>query len=101
MSIIRKAGACVALTSSLLLAGGALAGPASAAPPQQDGLINVNISGNEFLNDVNIGVAVAAAVELCGTTVKNVGVLAVITDRSGATTTVCESDQGPITFTQN
>jgi xanthine dehydrogenase molybdopterin-binding subunit B len=84
-----------------LLTGGALAGPASAAPPQQDGLVNVNVGDVEILNDVNIGVAAQVAANICGVSVKNVAVLARITDRSGDTTTVCETAQGPVQFVQN
>ena len=103
MNIMRKAGATVALTSSLLLAGGALAGPAVAAPTNdQDGLVNVNIGDVTIAEDVNVGVAALIAANVCGVDVaRNVAVLARITDRSGATTTACEADTGDVTFVQN
>ena len=102
MNIMRKAGASIALTGSLLLAGGALAGPASAAPNQnQDGLVNVAVGAVTILQDVNIAAAVQAAVQACGVTVKNVALLATITDFTGNTTTVCRTDQGRVTFQQN
>jgi hypothetical protein len=102
MSIMSKAGASIALTGSLLLTGGALAGPASAAPPtQQDGLINVAIGDVTILEDVNVGVAAQVAANICGVSVKNVAVLATIVDRTGTTRTVCTNDQGPVTLQQN
>jgi hypothetical protein len=102
MNIMRKAGASIALTGSLLLAGGALAGPAVAAPPtQQDGLVNVAIGDVTVLQDVNIGVAAQVVANICGVQVKNVAVLARIVDRSGVTDTVCTTDQGDIDITQN
>jgi len=101
MNIMRKAGAAVALTGSLLLAGGALAGPAVAQPTQQDGLVNVAIGDVTVLQDVNIGVAAQVVANICGVQVKNVAVLALIVDRSGVTDTVCTTDQGDIDITQN
>jgi hypothetical protein len=99
----RKAAASVALTGSLLLVGGALAGPASAARPIQiqDGLVNVAVGDVEVLNDVNVGVAAQVAANLCDVTVKNVAVLATIVDRSGDSDTVCETDQGDVVIRQN
>ena len=101
MNIMRKAGAAVALTGSLLLAGGALAGPAAAAPPapRQDGLINVTIGDVTVLQDINA--AVIAAVNVCGVSVKNVAILAEIVDNSGQTRTVCRAADGPVIFSQN
>ncbi|MBT2551421.1 hypothetical protein [Arthrobacter sp. ISL-65] len=102
MNIMRKAGAGIALTGSLLLGGGALAGPAVAAPNQtQDGLINVAIGDVTILEDVNIGVAAQVAANICGVKVGPVAVLGQAVDRTGAPATVCTTDQGPITLRQN
>jgi hypothetical protein len=77
--------------------------PAASAQVIQDGLVNVNISDNT----VTVPVAVAAqlAVNACGIDVGPVaiGVLARATavDRSGRTQTICRTDQGPVTISQN
>jgi hypothetical protein len=77
----------------------AAATPAAAQP--QDGLINVAIGDVTILQDVNIGVAAQVAAELCGLKVGPVAVLGRAVDRSGATETVCTTDQGPVTLQQN
>ena len=80
----------------------AAAVPASAAPAQiQDGLVNVAIGDVTILEDVNVGVAAQVAAQVCGVKVGPVAVLGSAVDRSGATRTVCESDQGPVTIRQN
>ena len=71
------------------------------AQNQQDGLVNVNVGDVAILNDVNIGVAAQVAANLCGLKVGPVAVLGTAVDRSGATRTVCETDQGPVTLRQN
>jgi hypothetical protein len=77
--------------------------PAATAQVVQDGLVNVNISDNT----VTVPVAVAAnlAVQACGIDVGPVaiGVLARATavDRNSRTQTICRTDQGPVTITQN
>ena len=76
-----------------------IASPASAQ--EQDGLVNVNVGNVTILEDVNIGVAAQLAANLCGVKVGPVAVLGVAVDRSGDTETVCQSDQGPVTITQN
>lgn len=101
MNIMKRTGAGIALTGSLLLAGGAMAGPASAATAFQDGLVNVAVGDVTILEDVNVGVAAQVAAQVCGVKVGPVAVLGQAVDRSGATRTVCESDQGPVTITQN
>ena len=102
MNIMRKAGAAVALTGSLLLAGGALAGPAvGASNNQQDGLVNVNVGDIEILNDARIGVAAVVAANICGVDVGPVAVLGRAVDRSGDTATVCTTPTGPVTIEQN
>lgn len=87
-----------ALFGSVALLGAATA-PASAQ--QQDGLVNVAIGDVTILEDVNIGVAAQVAANVCGVRVGPVAVLATQVDRSGATETVCEIEQGDVTITQN
>ena len=80
---------------------GATAAPASAANQNhQDGLVNVAI-GDITISDVNIGVAAQIVAQVCGNKVGPVAVLGVAVDRSGDTRTVCESDAGDVTLTQN
>lgn len=80
---------------------GATAAPASAVKNQnQDGLVNVAI-GDITLQDINIGVAAQIAAQVCGVKVGPVAVLGAAVDRSGAMRTVCQSDQGDVTLTQN
>ena len=77
-----------------------IATPAS-AQTQQDGLVNVNVGDVTILEDVNIGVAAQVAAQICGVKVGPVAVLGQAVDRSGETRTVCQSDQGPVTISQN
>ncbi|CAN5207395.1 hypothetical protein BH20ACT9_BH20ACT9_06900 [soil metagenome] len=84
------------LTSLLLLAGSAL----PAAAQEQDGLVNVMV-GDVTIEDVAVGVAAQIAAEVCGVKVGPVAVLGAAVDRSGDTETVCETDQGDVTLTQN
>jgi hypothetical protein len=74
---------------------------ASAQIAIQDGLINVAVGDVTILEDVNIGVAAQVAANICGVKVGPVAVLGRAVDRSGATSTVCTNDQGPITLRQN
>ncbi len=88
------------VAGTALLAG--TAGSASAANNQnQDGLVNVAVGDVTILQDVNIGVAAQVAATICGVKVGPVAVLGQAVDRSGATRTVCTTDQGPVTLTQN
>jgi hypothetical protein len=77
--------------------------PAASAQVIQDGLVNVNISDNTVT--VPVAAAVDLAVTACGIDVGPVavGVLARATavDRNGRTQTICRTDQGPVTITQN
>ena len=69
----------------------------------QDGLVNVNISDNT----VTVPVAVAAqiAANACDIDVGPVGLAvlgtAIAVDRSGRERTICTTDQGPVTISQN
>ena len=72
-----------------------------ADPVVQDGLVNVAVGDVNVLNDARIGVAAQVAAQVCGVKVGPVAVLATAVDRSGATRTVCDSDQGPVTISQN
>jgi hypothetical protein len=77
------------------------AGPASAANnQQQDGLVNVAVGDVTVLQDVNIGVAAQVAATICGVKVGPVAVLGTAVDISGLTSTVCTTDQGPVTIQQ-
>ena len=80
----------------------AAAAPASAAPNNfQDGLVNVAVGDVTVLQDVNIGVAAQVAAEVCGVKVGPVAVLGRTVDRSGTTSTLCTTPQGPVTISQN
>jgi hypothetical protein len=96
--IIRTKKFLVTVVSCVLLLGGAM--PAANAQ-QQDGLVNVNVGDVTIRDAVDIGVAAQVAAEICGLKVGPVAVLARQTDRSGEMRTVCETDQGDVTFTQN
>ena len=90
--------------AAALALGATLALPAAGAGAQvavQDGLVNVAVGDVNVLNDVNVGVAAQVAAEICGLEVGPVSVLGRAVDRSGATRTVCTSDQGPVTISQN
>lgn len=54
-----------------------------------------------ILEDVDIGVAAQVAANICGLKVGPVAVLGTAVDRSGATRTVCTTEQGPVTIRQN
>ncbi len=75
--------------------------PAASAQTTQNGLVNVNVGDVTILEDVNIGVAAQVAANICGVKVGPVAVLGQAVDRSGATRTVCETDQGDVTLSQN
>ncbi len=83
-----------------LLAGGVA--PANAANNQnQDGLVNVAVGDVSILNDARIGIVAKVAAQICGVKVGPVAVLGVAVDRSGDTRTVCTTDAGGVTLTQN
>jgi len=85
-----------------LCAAGMLVGAAAPAMAQeQDGLVNVMIGDVTIEDAVDIGVAAQVAANVCGVKVGPVAVLARQVDRSGETSTVCETDQGDVTLTQN
>jgi hypothetical protein len=87
------------LASGVLMIGAVA--PASAATQTQDGLINVAVGDVTITDAVDIGVAAQVAAQICGVKVGPVAVLGRAVDRSGDTRTVCETDQGPVTLTQN
>ena len=97
MNILRASG--VAAASTMIFVG-ALGAPAEARV-QQDGLVNVNVGDVTIEDAVDIGVAAQVAAQICGVKVGPVAVLGRAVDRSGDTRTVCQSDQGPVTLTQN
>ncbi len=73
----------------------------AAAQPVQDGLINVNVGDVTILEDVRVALGAQVAAQLCGINVGPVVVLGRAVDRGGPTETVCETDQGPVTISQN
>ena len=90
--------------ASLFVAGALSVAAVAATDAQQtrqDGLVNVNVGDVNLLNNVDIGVAAQVAAQICGLKVGPVAVLATTVDRSGATRTVCTSEQGPVTIRQN
>ena len=78
-----------------------IASPASAQHVDQDGLVNVNVGDVTIEDAVDIGVAAQVAAQICGVKVGPVAVLGVAVDRSGDTSTVCTTDQGPVTVSNN
>jgi hypothetical protein len=86
------------LFATALLAVGVVS-PAGAQ--NQDGLVNVAIGDISILNDANVGVAAQVAANICGVKVGPVAVLGTAVDTSGTTRTVCTTDQGPVTISQN
>ncbi len=84
---------------AVLMAGGAA--PANAATQNQDGLVNVAVGDVSILNNARIGVVAQVAAQICGVKVGPVAVLGTAVDASGATRTVCTTDQGPVTISQN
>ena len=76
------------------------AAPANAATQNQDGLVNVAV-GDITIQDVNIGVAAQIIAQVCGVKVGPVAVLGTAVDASGATRTVCRTDAGGVTLSQN
>jgi len=87
-----------------LFAGAAVvasAGSASAATQIQDGLVNVAVGDVTITDAVDIGVAAQIAANICGVKVGPVAVLGTVVDRSGGSRTVCTTDQGDITLTNN
>lgn len=99
MSYVKKSVATVFAGAVLMT--GATAVPANAATQDQDGLVNVAVGDVSILNNADIGVAAQVAATICGVKVGPVAVLGRAVDRSGDTRTVCETDQGPVTITQN
>ena len=74
----------------------------SAAPEaqRQSGLVNVNVGPTSVLNNANVGVAAQVAAEVCGVSVGPIAALAQQVARTGATQTVCNSAQGPVTISR-
>lgn len=75
--------------------------PVAAQIAVQDGLVNVAVGDVTILEDVNIGVAAQVAANICGVKVGPVAALGQAVDRSGQTRTVCTTDQGPVSISQN
>jgi hypothetical protein len=99
-SLVRKSIVTVCAGAAMVAA---TAGPAS-AQTRQDGLVNVNIE------DVNVTVPIAAAVtavvQACDLADVGPVALAILgrataVDASGRDYTVCTTDTGPVTISQN
>ena len=103
MDILRtRKGRFAALATAGTLAIGGLGVPAVAsAQVEQDGLVNVNV-GDVTLTDT-VNAAVLAVVNVCPNV--NVGAVAILADRVDAgdvrQVTVCRSDDGRVTITNN
>lgn len=93
----------VGIICATAMVGGAAGVPVAAAADQTqgDGLIQVQIGDVTITDAVDIGVAAQIAANICGVKVGPVVVLGVAVDRSGGDRTVCTTDQGPVTLTQN
>lgn len=76
------------------------ASPAAAQTTVGDGLVNVAVGDITIARNVDVGVAAQVAAQVCGLKVGPVAILARQVDRSGTTTTVCQSPQGPVTISQ-
>ncbi len=87
----------IAVTGFLSLGLMGVAAAPAAAQTNQDGLVNVNVGDVT----VPIGVAAQIAANVCGVKVGPVAVLGTAVDRGGPTQTVCTTEQGPITISQN
>jgi DUF1009 family protein len=82
-----------------------LAPVASAQIVNQDGLVNVNVGDVTILEDVNVAVGANVAATICDLDVGPLALAvlgeAIAVDRSGRERTICESDAGPVTISQN
>ena len=94
---IRRMFGALSLASALLVGGITASGQVAIG----DGLVNVQVGDVTILKNVDIGVAAQVAAEICGLKVGPIAVLGRAVDRSGTTTTVCQSGQGPVTISQN
>ncbi|MBM7805141.1 hypothetical protein JOD57_000978 [Geodermatophilus bullaregiensis] len=88
---------CLAASAALVTGVAGTAG----AQPVQDGLVNVAVGDVTILEDVNVALAAQVAANICGVKVGPVAVLGRAVDRSGETSTVCTTDQGPVDLEQN
>jgi hypothetical protein len=99
MITARKKAAVAVFASATLFAGAS----AASAQNQQDGLVNVNVGDVTILQDVQVAVAASVVAQLCGIDVGPVAVLgeAIAVDRTGRTRTICRTEEGPVTISQN
>lgn len=99
MLCFTKATAGAVFAGSLLLTAGMA--PATAAPVQ-DGLINFAVRDVTIPEDANVIVAAQVGANISGVEVGPMAALGQVVDRSGATRTVCRTDQDqPVTLQQN
>jgi hypothetical protein len=101
--MIRRARRFGAMLAVSLLALAGFAGSASAQT--QDGLVNVIVGDVTIAEDVNVAVAANVAATVCDVQVGPLalGILgqAIAVDRSGRSRTICETEAGDVTITQN
>jgi hypothetical protein len=98
----KRLAAATALSGTLLIG---LAPAVGAQPVFQRGLVNVNVGDVTIAEDVNVAVAAqvaAAACDLVDVGAVNLAVLgqALSVVRTGDQQTICTTDQGPVTISQ-
>ena len=86
-----------------VLGGAMLLGAAAptANAQTQDGLVNVMVGDITIRDAVDVNVAAQVAATICGVDVGPVAVLANNVDEEGVNQTICQTDQGDVTITQN
>lgn len=103
MHKITRIAAGTAFAGSLLFTGG-LAPASAVGPIQANNLVNVNISGNTVTVPVNVAASLAVtACDVLDVTVNQVAVLsrAIAVDRSGQQQTICRTESGDVTITND
>lgn len=100
MLTMRNAGASLALTTALLLAGGAVAAPAN-AQPLGDGLVDVTVDNVSVWEDVSFVEAAQVVADLCDVRFGRVVRTAQNVDRTGEGINYCISAQTIIGIIQN
>ena len=86
----------LSLAGALLFGGIATSGQTTVG----DGLVNVAV-GDVTVQDINVAAAIPIVVNACGVNVGVVVGLVTAVDRSGRSRTVCTTQDGPVTISQN
>ena len=86
----------VGISAAAAMSVGLMAGPAAAQPFITGGLVNVTVNDVEILNDVNVGLGIAAAANVCG----GVNVAALVSDLQQDGTATCNSEAGSVMIDQ-